>query len=135
LQLAETVERSIPRAAWPKDIHVATRTFQALRIAVNDELGQLQAGLTDAISRLKPGGRLAVLSYHSLEDRIVKQRFLEAAGRAPSAPGSSPAAFLNQGFAPTLEIVTRKPILPTGEEIARNPRARSARLRVARRVE
>lgn len=134
-ELAALVESSIPRAAWPKDIHVATRTFQALRIAVNDELGQLEAGLEAAVDRLKPGGRLVVISYHSLEDRIVKRAFATWAGRIPSAPGSSPAAFL-----PTmadadrrLNLLTRKPVVPTAEEIARNPRARSAKLRAAER--
>jgi 16S rRNA (cytosine1402-N4)-methyltransferase len=132
-QLADLVERAVPRAAWPKDIHVATRVFQALRIAVNDELGQLEAGLQAAIRRLTPGGRVAVISYHSLEDRIVKHTFAAAAGQTPSAPGSSPAAFLPT-VKPTMELVTRKPIVPTDAEVARNPRARSAKLRVAQRL-
>ncbi|HLV80839.1 MAG TPA: 16S rRNA (cytosine(1402)-N(4))-methyltransferase RsmH [Chthonomonadaceae bacterium] len=134
-QLVEVVARAVPRAAWPRDLHVATRTFQALRIAVNDELGQLQEGLAAAVERLNPGGRIAVISYHSLEDRIVKQAFARWAGRAPSVPGSSPAAFLPppEDAEPTLTLLTRKPIVPTAEEIARNPRARSARLRAARR--
>ena len=133
-QLAEVVEQSIPRKAWPRDIHVATRTFQALRIAVNDELGQLQAGLEAAIARLAPHGRIAVISYHSLEDRIVKHVFAEAAGTMPSAPGSSPAAFLRPDKAPVLRLLTRKPIVPTDLEIARNPRARSAKLRAAEKL-
>ena len=133
-QLAEVVEQAIPRKAWPRDIHVATRTFQGLRIAVNDELGQLKAGLETAIARLQTGGRVAVISYHSLEDRIVKQTFAQAAGAVPSAPGSSPAAFLKPAHEPTLRLVTRKPIIPTDEEIARNPRARSAKLRIAERL-
>ncbi len=133
-QLAQTVEQAVPRKAWPRDIHVATRTFQALRIAVNDELGQLEAGLTAAIGRLKSGGRIAVISYHSLEDRIVKRAFSEAAGMTANAPGSSPAAFLTPAHPPILERVTRKPIVPTDNEIARNPRARSAKLRVAQKI-
>ncbi len=130
--LAALVERTVPRAAWPKEIHVATRTFQGIRIAVNDELGQLEAGLTAAIARLAPWGRLVVLTYHSLEDRITKHVLAEAAGRAPNAPGSSPAAWLpNATQAPTLTLLTRKPILPTEAEIGQNPRARSAKLRAA----
>jgi 16S rRNA (cytosine1402-N4)-methyltransferase len=135
-QLAAIVERSVPRSAWPKEIHVATRTFQALRIAVNDELEQLKDGLQEAVARLRTGGRIVVISYHSLEDRIVKQTFARLAGRAASAPGSSPAAFLPnaEAPAPSLNLLTRKPVAPTAAEVARNPRARSARLRAARRV-
>jgi len=134
-ELATLVERAVPRAGWPKEIHVATRTFQGIRIAVNDELGQLEAGLTAAIARLNPGGRLVVLSYHSLEDRITKRIFAEAAGRTPNAPGSSPAAWLPSALqAPTLTLLTRKPLLPTEGEVAQNPRARSAKLRAAARI-
>jgi len=134
-ELATLVERAVPRAGWPKEIHVATRTFQGIRIAVNDELGQLEAGLTAAIARLNPGGRLVVLSYHSLEDRITKRIFAEAAGRTPNAPGSSPAAWLPSALQePTLSLLTRKPILPTEGEVAQNPRARSAKLRAAARI-
>lgn len=128
-QLAELVEQAIPRKAWPRDIHVATRTFQGLRIAVNAELEQLRTGLEAAITRLLPGGRIAVISYHSLEDRIVKQTFAAAAGTLPSAPGSSPAAFLAPQREPTVDILTRKPVGPTDAEIAQNPRSRSAKLR------
>ena len=131
-ELAALVERAVPRAGWPKEIHVATRTFQGIRIAVNDELGQLEAGLNAAIARLSPGGRIVVLSYHSLEDRITKRIFAEAAGRTPNAPGSSPAAWLPSALkSPTLTLLTRKPILPTETEIGQNPRARSAKLRAA----
>jgi 16S rRNA (cytosine1402-N4)-methyltransferase len=97
-------------------IHPATRTFQALRIAVNDELGALEAGLDAAVPMLKPGGRLAIISFHSLEDRIVKWRF---------------RGFADQGL---LKILTRKPTTPAEEEIRTNPRARSAKLRVAERA-
>ena len=96
-------------------IHPATRTFQALRIAVNDELGALEAGLEAAVNLLTPGGRVAVISFHSLEDRIVKWRF---------------RALAEQGVA---RVLTRKPVLPSDEEVTRNPRARSAKLRVAER--
>ncbi len=130
-QLANLVETSIPRAAWSRDIHVATRTFQSVRIAVNDELGQLDAGLQAAVARLKSGGRIAVMSYHSLEDRIVKRAFAELSGTMPSAPASSPAAFLKPDKEPVLRLLTRKPIVPTDREIASNPRARSAKMRVA----
>lgn len=134
-QLAAVVESSVPRPAWPRDIHVATRTFQALRIAVNEELDQLKRGLEAAVDRLKPGGRIVVISYHSLEDRIVKQAFARWAGRIPSAPGSSPAAFLppTENAEGRLTLLTRKPVVPAAEEIARNPRARSAKLRAAQR--
>jgi 16S rRNA (cytosine1402-N4)-methyltransferase len=134
-QLAELIEQCIPRAAWPKNIHVATRSFQALRIAVNDELGQLRSGLQAAFNRLKPGGRLAVISYHSLEDRIVKQMFAQWAGKTPSEYGSSPAALLPQSqCVPIASLLTRKPVSPTVAEIARNPRARSAKLRALQRI-
>jgi 16S rRNA (cytosine1402-N4)-methyltransferase len=94
-------------------IHPATRTFQALRIAVNDELGALERGLEAAIARTRPGGRIAAISFHSLEDRIVKNRF--------------------RGDA-RLRVVTKKPLLPGDDELARNPRSRSAKLRVAERL-
>lgn len=133
-QLVAAVEASIPRPAWPKEIHVATRTFQAIRIAVNDEMGQLARGLDAAIEHLKPGGRIVVLTFHSLEDRIVKQKFAKEAGREPSASGYSPAAFLpNAVKTPRLSLLTRKPVLPTDTEIQGNPRARSVKLRAAQR--
>jgi 16S rRNA (cytosine1402-N4)-methyltransferase len=134
-QLAALIEQSVPRAAWPRDIHVATRSFQALRIAVNDELGQLRSGLSAAIGRLKPNGRLVVISYHSLEDRITKQMFAQWAGRVPSAPGSSPEALRpTPTQEPIATLLTRKPVTPGVEETARNPRARSAKLRAVRRI-
>jgi 16S rRNA (cytosine1402-N4)-methyltransferase len=133
--LAETVKASIPRAAWPPDTHPATRTFQALRILVNDELGQLSAGLKAAVERLNPGGRIAVISYHSLEDRLVKQAFNTWAGRVPSPNAYSPAVFAKSTDPqPILRLLTRKPIVPNTTEIARNPRARSAKLRGAVRI-
>jgi 16S rRNA (cytosine1402-N4)-methyltransferase len=111
--LANVVARAV-RAPGHQRIHPATRTFQALRIAVNDELGALRAGLDAALARTAPGGRIAVISFHSLEDRIVKQTFKEDQ-RA--------------------RAVTRKPIVAGDDEIAANPRARSAKLRAAERVE
>ncbi|MCX6382684.1 MAG: 16S rRNA (cytosine(1402)-N(4))-methyltransferase RsmH [Armatimonadetes bacterium] len=131
-QLARLVEQVIPRAAQPKEIHAATRTFQGIRIHLNSEIDQLQAALDVVIRRLKPGGRCACISFHSLEDRVVKQTFAKAAGRTPSPPGSSPAIFrVEVQEEPTLRLLTKKPIMATPEEVGRNPRARSAKLRVA----
>jgi 16S rRNA (cytosine1402-N4)-methyltransferase len=118
--LAELVSSAIPRKAWPRDIHPATRVFQALRIAVNRELSSLGAFLEAIPRHLSHGGRVAVISFHSLEDRMVKTAF-----RQPAAgPGEDK---------PTLERLTRKPIVPSEREARENPRARSAKLRVARR--
>ena len=133
-QLADLVGRVIPRATQSKDLHPATRSFQALRIAVNGELDQLRDGLAAAQERLKPGGRLLLLSYHSLEDQIVKQFFAAAAGRTPNPSGRSPAIFAVRAVEPRLKLLTRKPVLPTETEIARNPRARSAKLRAAEKI-
>ena len=117
-QLARLVERvSGPQRG--RRIHPATRVFQALRIAVNRELEQLERGVAAAVAVLKPGGRVAVISFHSLEDRIVKWFFRGEAGKET----------------PTLRIVTRKPVVPGDEEMNANPRARSAKLRVAEKIE
>lgn len=129
--LCEIVEQSLPRAK-PGQPHPATRSFQALRIAVNDELGELARGLVAAEAMLKPGGFLAVVTFHSLEDRIVK-RFMQArSGSAPNANRFAPQA---QQIPPRFERVTRKAVGPTPAEVAANPRARSAKLRVARRLD
>lgn len=109
----------------------ATLVFQALRIAVNDELGALRDGLDAAVRALRPGGLLVVLAYHSLEDRIVKQHFRSEA-KGCVCPPQVPVCHC--GRLPTLEVETRKPVRPSPEEVARNPRARSARLRAARRI-
>jgi len=135
-QLAEIVARAVGRQRGPSRIHPATRTFQALRIAVNGELETVEAVLPVALSLLKPGGRLAVISFHSLEDRLVKSFFRQQA-RGPAAgydsTGSS-TRLLPPRFEPTIKEITRKPIEASEEEIARNPRARSAKLRIAERL-
>jgi 16S rRNA (cytosine1402-N4)-methyltransferase len=110
----------------------ATLVFQALRIAVNDELGALEEGLQAAIRILRPSGRLAVIAYHSLEDRLVKQTF-RAAARGCTCPPEWPAC--RCGIGPLVRVLTRKPIVPSAAEIEKNPRARSARLRAAQRLE
>ena len=129
--LAETVSAAVPRRYWPKKIHVATKTFQAIRIEVNKEIESLESFLPKAVSLLSPGGVLAVISYHSLEDRIVKRFF--AGPRhvnyflrgLPEPSPEEPSKLVK---------LTRKAITPSPQEIAQNPRARSARLRAARRV-
>jgi 16S rRNA (cytosine1402-N4)-methyltransferase len=113
-------------------VHPATRVFQALRIAVNDELGELVRALQAAEERLAPGGRLAVVTFHSLEDRIVKQFFAMRTGRAGGASRHLPTS---AAVPPSFHAVTRGPIVPTPEEIAANPRSRSAKLRAGERTE
>lgn len=129
-RLAALVERIAPGAPDRRRIHPATRVFQALRIAVNGELDALEAALASAIDLLRPGGRLVVLSYHSLEDRIVKRLF-QAEQRGCICPPAVPVCVC--GRAPRLRLVG-KPVVPGPVELARNPRARSARLRAAERL-
>ena len=130
-ELAEIVRRAVgPSAKDESD--PATRAFQALRIAVNDELGELERGLAAADSVLAPGGRLAVVSFHSLEDRAVKEYVRQRAGRTPSPSRHAPPRAAQHET--TLRDLTRKPTLPTETEVAANPRARSARLRVAEKL-
>ena len=129
--LAGAVEAAIPRAAWPRDINVSTRTFQGLRIAVNDELGEIEAGLRAALTTLKPGGRMATISFHSLEDRLVKS-FFNVESKDCICPPQQPVCTC--GHRATLRIVTRRPVRPSEEEVAANPRARSSRLRVAEKI-
>jgi 16S rRNA (cytosine1402-N4)-methyltransferase len=131
-ELADLVERVAPRTPpGRRRIHPATRVFQALRIAVNEELDALAEALSAAVDLLRPGGRLVVLSYHSLEDRIVK-RFLDAERKGCICPPSVPVCVC--GRTPRLRLVTRPSLTPTDAEIAANPRARSARLRAAERI-
>jgi 16S rRNA (cytosine1402-N4)-methyltransferase len=131
-ELAALVERVSPRAPGSRGrIHPATRVFQALRIAVNEELDALDEALAAAIDLLRPGGRLVVLSYHSLEDRIVK-RFLDAERKGCICPPSLPVCVC--GRTPRIRLVTKPSMTPTDAEIAANPRARSARLRAAERI-
>ncbi len=130
-RLAQVVERAVPPPARHGRIHPATRTFQALRIAVNDELGVLQRGLEAAVSRLAPGGRLVVISFHSLEDRIVKTTFRRLAGEC-TCPARVP--FCQCQPLRLLRVLTRKPVEPDPIEVATNPRSRSARLRAAQRL-
>jgi 16S rRNA (cytosine1402-N4)-methyltransferase len=129
-ELVEVVKASIPTPSRFGQGHPAKRSFQALRIAVNDELGELEAGLEDAIELLQPGGRIAVISFHSLEDRIVKHRFREAA-RGCVCPPDFPVC--RCGHEPELRVVNARPIRPGAAEQSRNPRAASAKLRVAQR--
>jgi 16S rRNA (cytosine1402-N4)-methyltransferase len=128
-ELARLIASVMP--GRPGGIHPATRSFQALRIAVNDELGNLEAALPRAVELLRPGGRIAVISFHSLEDRIVKRFFNEEA-RGCVCPPELPVCVC--GRSPRLRIVTRHPLTASAEELARNPRARSAKLRVAERA-
>ena len=131
-ELAALVERVLPpNPRQPRRTHPATRVFQALRIAVNEELDALQAGLAAALDLLRPGGRLVVLSYHSLEDRIVK-RFFQAERRGCICPPELPVCVCGRN--PRLRLVTSPSLTPTDAEIATNPRARSARLRAAERL-
>lgn len=126
--LVEIVKDSIPAAARRSGGHPAKRTFQAFRIFVNDELGSLEAGLDAAIRWLNPGGRICVISYHSLEDRIVKEKFREMENRC-TCPPDIPVC--QCGKKPILKAKPRGAILPSEEEIASNPRSRSAKMRCA----
>ena len=130
-QLTEIVLAAIPPKSTGWRIHPATRVFQALRIYINDELKNLHSGIHCAASALKPGGRLCIISFHSLEDRIVKEQF-RTLSRACICPPKTPICVCKH--TPTLEVLTKRPIVPTAAEIRRNPRARSAKLRVAVKI-
>lgn len=131
-ELADLIHQALPPA---KDgVHPATRSFQAIRIAVNDELGELERGMIAAKKLLKPGGRLVIVSFHSLEDRYVKNFFRTESGTAPQASRHMPVQ-AQQDEQPFFTVMTRKPMKPSEEEIDKNPRSRSARLRAATRTE
>ena len=130
-QLADLVAGAIPRKAWPKNIHPATRTFQALRIAVNDELGALSDWLSQLPRIVARGGRAAAISFHSLEDRLVKQGFARLATGCICPPRLPVCAC---GKSAEWKVLTKKPVQAGDDEIARNPRARSARLRAVERL-
>jgi 16S rRNA (cytosine1402-N4)-methyltransferase len=125
------VAESLPAAVRRRPGHPARRTFQAIRIAVNDELASVERGLDDAIARLTPGGRVVAISYHSLEDRIVKRRFVEGAKGCTCPPGLPVCAC---GAEAELLVLTRRALEPTAAEVEANPRSRSARMRVAQKV-
>jgi 16S rRNA (cytosine1402-N4)-methyltransferase len=130
-ELAELIEKVAPGPARRQRIHPATRVFQALRIAVNEELAELEEGLPAAIQLLRAGGRVAVISFHSLEDRYVKNLFRDLA-RDCICPPRQPICTCDT--APTVKVVTRKVIVPDETEVNANPRSRSARLRVAEKL-
>lgn len=130
-QLAELIERLSPRAG--RRTHPATKVFQALRLAVNDEIGSLKRGLDSALTILKPGGRLAVITFHSLEDRVVKD-FGRARARDYTFTGGMDVPELREPRTPELRLVHRKAIKPGAAEVADNPRSRSAQLRVMEKI-
>ncbi|MRX79769.1 16S rRNA (cytosine(1402)-N(4))-methyltransferase RsmH [Enorma shizhengliae] len=130
-ELVEAIKAGIPAAARRHGHHPARKSFQAIRIEVNHELDVLERGLEAAVRWLNPGGRICVISYHSLEDRIVKHVFQERS-RGCTCPPELPVCMC--GNVPTLKVLTRKPLVATTEEVGRNPRARSAKIRVAERL-
>ncbi|MBS4172418.1 16S rRNA (cytosine(1402)-N(4))-methyltransferase RsmH [Bacillus sp. FJAT-49736] len=130
-QLVELIKEAIPAPARRKGGHPAKRVFQAIRIAVNDELNVFESSLQDAIQLLNPQGRISVITFHSLEDRICKTIFKEAS-TGPQLPPGIP--FVPDEYKPHLKIITKKPIVPSDEELQQNNRARSAKLRVAEKL-
>ena len=130
-QLVELIKDGIPAPARRKGGHPAKRIFQAIRIAVNDELGSAEDSLVDAIDLIKIGGRISVITFHSLEDRLTKTIFKEASS-LPDLPPGLPV--IPEHMKPVLKLVTRKPILPSDEELAANNRSRSAKLRIAEKI-
>ena len=130
-QLVELIKEGIPAPARRKGGHPAKRIFQAIRIAVNDELGAAEDSLVDAIDMLAIGGRVSVITFHSLEDRLCKTIFKEASSLPELPPG---LPIIPDDMKPTLKLITRKPILPTDEELEANNRSRSAKLRIAEKL-
>lgn len=131
LELVEIIKSSMPAAALREKQHPAKRSFQAIRIAVNDELGSISDMLSDAVERLSPGGRLVVISFHSLEDRLVKNA-MQSGEKGCTCPRDFPLCVC--GFVPKLKVITKKPMTADEHELADNPRARSAKLRIAERI-
>ena len=131
LELVDIIRGAMPASALREKQHPAKRSFQAIRIAVNDELNSVAKVMEDAIPRLNPGGRLAVITFHSLEDRIVKNAMASAA-KGCTCPPSFPVCVC--GKKPQVRIITRKPIVSGAEELERNPRARSAKLRICEKI-
>ena len=131
LELVDIIRSAMPAAALREKQHPAKRSFQAIRIAVNDELGSVEKVMRDAIPALNPGGRLAIITFHSLEDRIVKVGMADAA-KGCTCPPNFPVCVC--GNKPKVKIISRKPITSTDEELERNPRARSAKLRVCEKI-
>ena len=131
LELVDVIRSAMPPAALREKQHPAKRSFQAIRIAVNDELGSVEKVMTDAVGCLNPGGRMAVITFHSLEDRIVKNGMAEAA-KGCTCPPNFPVCVC--GNKPKVKLVTRKPITSTQKELDENPRARSAKLRVCEKL-
>ena len=131
LELVEIIKSGIPAATRREGGHPAKRVFQAIRIAVNDELKAFEEALQDSVALLNPGGRICVITFHSLEDRICKQFFKEQS-TYPKVPRGLP--LLPEQMKTTLKLITKKPIVPSSEELKRNKRSRSSRLRIAERV-
>ena len=131
MELVDVIKSAMPASALREKQHPAKRSFQAIRIAVNDELGAVETVMKKAVPLLNPGGRLAVITFHSLEDRIVKNAMAEAA-KGCTCPPSFPVCVC--GKKPQVRIVTRKPIVSGEEELERNPRARSAKLRICEKL-
>ena len=131
LELVDVIRGAMPPQALREKQHPAKRSFQAIRIAVNDELGSVEKAMLDAIPLLNPGGRLAVITFHSLEDRIVKNAMAEAA-KGCTCPPNFPVCVC--GKKPLVKLISRKPIVATGEELEANPRSRSAKLRVCEKL-
>ncbi len=131
LELVDIIRSAMPAAALREKQHPAKRSFQAIRIAVNDELGAVEKVMRDAIPCLNPGGRLAVITFHSLEDRIVKNA-MAAAAKGCTCPPNFPVCVC--GKKPQVKLITRKPIVSGAEELERNPRARSAKLRICEKI-
>ena len=131
LELADIIRAAMPAAALREKQHPAKRSFQAIRIAVNDELGAVETVMKTAVSCLNPGGRLAIITFHSLEDRIVKNGMV-AASKGCTCPPNFPVCVC--GNKPKVKLITRKPITASEEELERNPRSRSAKLRVCEKL-